>query len=148
MNSEASHVECIVVAPSSALLFKRNPFPELRLIAANIGRKNIVCLLSMIRILREEIPDIVITHSSTDSWLVQVARIFVHRKFGCIRVRHVSAPICANFATKWMYQRFDAVITTSDAIKRNIVDLGLPEKRVFSIPTGLDTNAWKLRTND
>lgn len=147
MNS-LGEMQCVLAASPQALLFSRCPFPDLRIIPSDISRKNLVCLIRMIRVLWKEKPDIVVTHSSTDSWLFQLARMFCYRNIRCVRVRHVSAGIKPNLATKWMYQRFDAVITTSDVIRSNVIKVGVSEHCVFSIPTGLDTDLWALRSKD
>ena len=109
---------------------------------ACIERKSFASLLSMMRVLRELKPDVVVTHSSTDSWLVTVASVLVSCHFRIVRVRHISTPVGRSIFSRWLYRKARAVITTSDEIAgliRRIGGVGIVE----SIPTGVDVDVWQ-----
>jgi glycosyltransferase involved in cell wall biosynthesis len=127
----------IVCCPQSQFIQRAEH--DVRLLPVDISRKSIRCLLSLISLFRTEQPDLVVTHSSTDSWLTVVARFFVKRKFRIIRVRHVSAPISDGVATRFLYGQAESVVTTSSEIRKHVIEkTGLSSNRVFSIPTGVD----------
>lgn len=116
----------------------RGAVSETQLLVGNIARKRFSCLVSMYCLIRRNCPDIIITHSSTDSWLVAVALLFVPFRPKLIRCRHVSAPINKGAATRWLYKRADHIITTSKDIKSEISSrLRIEQARVTSIPTGI-----------
>ncbi|OSM02537.1 putative group 1 glycosyl transferase [Magnetofaba australis IT-1] len=89
-------------------------------------------------------PDVIITHSSTDSWLTAAARVTLGRDIPVIRLRHISAPVTDNFGTRWLYLRASrAVVTTGEMIRQQMIDLNrYPGERIHSIPTGVDLDRF------
>jgi glycosyltransferase involved in cell wall biosynthesis len=82
---------------------------------------------------------VVITHSSVDSWCGGVAARIL--RVPIVRVRHLSVPVGGNPATRLVYRALcDAVITTGEAIREHLIrEVGLSPGKVTSIPTGVDT---------
>jgi glycosyltransferase involved in cell wall biosynthesis len=91
--------------------------------------------------LREHPVDVVNTHSSTDAWLVALARLFLPHKPAVVRTRHVSAPIKPTWATRWLYRKgCDFVVTTGEKLREHVLErTGLTADKVKSVPTGVDT---------
>ncbi len=84
-------------------------------------------------------PDVVNTHSSADSWLVALACATLPVPPAIVRTRHISAPVSANFANRWLYRQARGVATTGESLRRHLLDtLGLDPARVVSVPTGID----------
>ena len=138
-NSSIEDLECSILAASCSQLLSRASAYNVKISSAPIGRKSIFAVYYVHFFLNKEKPDVVVTHSSTDSWLVAMATLFATKKPKIIRMRHVSAVIRPNVATKWLYSRAEYVVTTSEAIKLHIEDaLGIASSRVISVPTGLD----------
>jgi len=136
--------ECLVIVSNNAEILGRNPYVNVSIEPRSIGRKSLNGLFQMIMSLKAAKPDVVITHSSTDSWLATLARIFLFKKFVLIRVRHVSAPVKNRFSTKWMYKQAARVITTSEHIRGHLIgSIGLEESSVLSIPTGIDCERFR-----
>jgi glycosyltransferase involved in cell wall biosynthesis len=113
--------------------------------AVDLRKKRPWTLFRLIKILNHE-PDSTIfsCHSSTDHWLIALARLLSRKKFRIIRYRHISAPLKLNFASKWLYRSgCDRIITTSMAIARNIVKhYDREPSSVNCIPTGVDTSLF------
>jgi glycosyltransferase involved in cell wall biosynthesis len=85
-------------------------------------------------------PDVVNTHSSADSWLVALACATLSTPPAIVRTRHISAPVSANFANRWLYRQAARVATTGESLRRHLVEtLGLDPAQVVSVPTGIDT---------
>ncbi len=110
-----------------------------------LGRKRPAGLLALVRALREKSPDIVNSHSSTDSWLCALAC----RSLGSdapvlVRTRHVSVPIRDHAANRWLYRRAVArTVTTGEALREQLVrDNGLDPARIDSVPTGIDATHY------
>jgi len=56
-----------------------------------------------------------------------------------VRTRHISAPIRRNRATRWLYRSTAHVVSTGEALRREIIDAaGLEPAHVTSVPTGVD----------
>lgn len=110
-------------------------------VALPIARKRLTGLFAMRRWLRDHGPDIVNTHSSTDTWLTALANRLHGRPPVLVRTRHISAPLPNNRGTRWLYTRASRhVVTTGERLREQIIAAtGLDGQRVTSVPTGIDT---------
>jgi glycosyltransferase involved in cell wall biosynthesis len=90
-------------------------------------------------------PDIIVTHSSSDSWLVATAVPFVQQQPAIIRLRHISALVRSGPLNRWLYGRVPVrVVTTGEAIRQMLIErLALDPKQVISIPTGTDLSRFR-----
>ena len=138
-NENVPSITCsLLAAEGSQFSSKRSGFP-VDISLGPIGRKSLTGLGFVFKYLRKHRPDVVITHSSTDSWLVAVATLGLLNTPKIIRMRHVSATISPSWLTRWLYRRAAYIVTTSDAIRAHICEaLGISSDRVTCIPTGLD----------
>jgi glycosyltransferase involved in cell wall biosynthesis len=109
-----------------------------------IARKRPAGVAALARALRAGRPDVVNTHSSTDSWLAALACRLLRDPPAILRTRHVSVPVPNDPATRWLYRRATArVVTTGEALAEQLVrDNGLDPARVESIPTGIDASRY------
>ncbi|MFO1322673.1 MAG: glycosyltransferase family 4 protein [Burkholderiales bacterium] len=84
--------------------------------------------------------DVINTHSSTDAWLVALARTTLPRMPPVVRTRHVSTPINDKPTTRWLYQRATAhLVVTGEALKTQLVhDNDYDAARITSVRTGID----------
>lgn len=134
--------EILIAAPEEAPICSEARIQNLQIAGIAINRKS----YRGYRVLGEAIsgfrPDILVTHSSTDSWLAALANI--GKKIPIVRTRHVSAPIPANPATRWLYTRAsNHVVTTGEALRRQVMQqTGLGADRVTSVPTGIDLQVF------
>lgn len=106
--------------------------------ALPIARKKLKGVFALRAWLQANPVDVINTHSSTDSWLVALARLGLG--IPVVRTRHVSAVIPDNAATRWLYTRgCDFVVTTGEQLRQHVLERAgaLPE-RVVSVPTGID----------
>jgi len=109
-----------------------------------IARKRPGGVFALASALKRHAPDLVNTHSSTDSWLVAIACRLMRAPPPIVRTRHVSVPVPDNTASRWLYRQATArVITTGESLREALVrDLGLDPARVESIPTGIDAGRY------
>jgi FkbM family methyltransferase len=141
---ERGHRVEIWAAPESNILVAagRRAIPHQ---ALPIARKGLRGLRAMRRAIDSSRPDVVNTHSSTDSWLVALARLTLRDPPPVVRTRHISAPVPTDLATRWLYTRATRHIVTTgkrlrDAlIRRN----GFREGRITSVPTGVDAGRFQ-----
>jgi glycosyltransferase involved in cell wall biosynthesis len=135
-----------VICDSESLLSERldQYAPTVSLHKVRLKKKRLPDLLALLRILKTLHPDLVVCHSSTDHWLVAVARALGSVKFPIVRARHISAPISSNAGTRWLYRSgCEAILTTGESIRQAMIDdkLVTPEK-VQSIPTGINSERF------
>jgi glycosyltransferase involved in cell wall biosynthesis len=109
-----------------------------------IGRRNVPALLALRRAIADFRPQVIVTHSSTDSWLVAALRNF-RRRPAVVRVRHLGFRVASGALNRWLYGRAaDHVVTTGQATRKMLIEiLGLEPGSVTSIPTGIDVNRYK-----
>ncbi|MCC6197317.1 MAG: glycosyltransferase family 4 protein [Burkholderiales bacterium] len=84
--------------------------------------------------------DVINTHSSTDTWLVALARSTLRGLPPVVRTRHVSTPINNAWSTRWVYQRATAhIVVTGEALKTQLVQQNrFDPARITSVRTGID----------
>lgn len=131
-----------VLAAHGARIVEEAPRFDVPVTPLPIGRKRPAGLAAMARALRVDPPDIVNTHSSTDSWLCALAcRLIGSHAPVLVRTRHVFVPVSNDLATRWLYRSATArVVTTGEALREQLVrDNGLDPERVDSVPTGVDS---------
>ncbi len=105
--------------------------------------KTVAGFLALRRHLADAKPDVVNTHSSADSWLVALACATLPSPPAIVRTRHISAPVSANFANRWLYRQAARVATTGESLRRHLMEtLGLDPAQVVSVPTGIDTQRF------
>jgi glycosyltransferase involved in cell wall biosynthesis len=99
------------------------------------------------KIIHEKKIEVLHTHSSVDSWVASLAGKWAKVPV-LVRTRHISVPAKSHRLNR-VYQFPDAVITTGEHIRRNLIEgYGLSEDRVVSIPTGVDTSRFFPRAPD
>ena len=104
------------------------------------GPWDLPALLRLRSLLKSGGFDLVHTHSSVDSWLGGMAAPLAGA--ACVRTRHLSVKV-SRHPLNIVYRMPRAVITTGEEIRRHLVeDYGLAPGRVFSIPTGVDTERY------
>jgi glycosyltransferase involved in cell wall biosynthesis len=103
------------------------------------GVRNLGTWVKLRRLLGGGAVDILNTHSSLDSWLGTLAWRSLRDRPLLVRTRHLSTRVKDNRRTRWLYQSPAAIITTGLVTKNLLVErLGVPARRIFSIPTGVE----------
>jgi len=117
----------------------------LNVVALPIGKRRLKGLLALYRWLNSNRPDIVNTHSSTDSWLTAVAAQLMSKPPAIVRTRHISAPIGNTPFSRWLYtQASRHVVTTGEKLRQTLLNVnGYPPDQVTSIRTGIDLHRFK-----
>ena len=137
----------LLLCPPDARIYAEAQARDIPVEAIAIGRKKLAGLRALRRRLQELAPDLVVTHSSTDSWLVALATRFWRAAPPVIRIRHISAPVGRNASTRWLYRRAAAhVVTTGLRLRDDLIrDLQLDADKVSSVPTGIDLVRYSPR---
>ena len=134
--------EVTLLTPESADLYPAARARSIPVVALPIEKKRPRALLAVRRWLaahgREF--DVVNTHSSTDSWLVALARLSLSGAAPVVRTRHVSTRVHNDRATRWLYQSACAhIVTAGEALRLQLArENGFAPERMTSVPTGID----------
>jgi glycosyltransferase involved in cell wall biosynthesis len=136
--------EVHLLCPREARIYDEARQRGVPVTALPIARKGLRGVLAVYRWLRANPADVVNTHSSTDTWLVAIARLFLRKPPPIVRTRHISAPIPKNAASRWLYTRATRhIVTTGERLRETLVrENGFPAVRITSIPTGIDTGRF------
>jgi glycosyltransferase involved in cell wall biosynthesis len=133
--------EVVLACPATARVYAEAPRYGVPVFALPIARKNPGGLLALRRHLARLRPDVVNTHSSTDSWLTALACATLRHGPPIVRTRHISAPVPKNAASRWLYSGAAShVVTTGEALRHQLIEeSGAAPAQVTSVPTGIDT---------
>jgi len=103
------------------------------------GPLDVRALIGLVRLIRRERVSLVHTHSSTDAWLGGTAARLC--RVPVVRTRHVSIAIRRGLNP--VYRRLaDRVNTSGEAIRRLVVEVGVPPERVIAIPAGVNLESF------
>lgn len=135
-----------IAAPAEAQISLAAPKRGIPYFPAPIFNRNFRAIRQLKTVIAEFKPDVVVTHSSTDSWISAFATRF-GRKIPIVRVRHLGAPVRTSTATRFIYRTVPAlVVGTGNAVREMLIkNAALDPSRVFSIPTGTDTEKFAPR---
>ena len=134
-----------LLAPVAARIFAEASRYRVPVIALPIEKKRLGAIGALRDWLRAHPADVINTHSSTDSWLAALAWASMKNAPPIVRTRHISAPVPENIASRWLYRHASRFVVTTGASLRDalVAHLRLDPARVLSIPTGIDTNAFR-----
>ncbi|MBI3146958.1 MAG: glycosyltransferase family 4 protein [Betaproteobacteria bacterium] len=130
----------MLACPGDARIFREATRFKVPAVELPLGRKKPGAVFELRRWLAGQKFDVINSHSSTDTWLVALARLMLLAPPPLVRTRHISAAVPRNLATGWLYRRATSrVVTTGEALRTQLIrDNGLDPNRVISVPTGID----------
>ena len=132
--------EVALVVPREANIHAAAMKRGLPVAALPIARKGLRGVLALRSWLSDHRPDVINTHSSTDTWLTALACATLRQPPPVVRTRHISAPIPNDPLTRWLYLRATRhIVTTGEGLRSQLVrDNRFPVERITSVPTGID----------
>lgn len=137
--------ELTVICPGQAELYRIAENAGLTTVALPIGKKKWAGFAALRSWLGRYRPDIVNTHSSTDSWLTAIAVRTLAHPPAVVRTRHVSVPISRNLFSRWLYTRgCRHIVTTGEKLRGTLIaENGFAPGRITSVRTGIDLGRFK-----
>jgi glycosyltransferase involved in cell wall biosynthesis len=135
--------EITIACPGHARIATEASRYDVPVTPLHIEFKTVAGFIAVRNLLAASTYDVVNTHSSADSWLTALACSTLPTPPAIVRTRHISAPVSGNFANRWLYRQAQAVVTTGEVLRKDlIVRLDLPAVKAVSIPTGIDTQRF------
>ena len=133
-----------LIAPREARIHGAALKRGLNVVALPIASKGIRGMLALRSWLKEHRPDVLNTHSSTDSWLSAIACATLFTPPAIVRTRHISARVPNDPLTRWLYLKATRhIVTTGEGLRAQLVrENGFPQERITSVPTGVDLNRF------
>ncbi|MGR8998590.1 MAG: glycosyltransferase [Gammaproteobacteria bacterium] len=137
--------ELTLICPEEAEIYRIAKSRGLDVVALPIGKKSREGVTALRNWIKLHQPDVINTHSSTDSWLVALATLFMKNRPAVVRTRHISAPVANNSASRWLYTRScDHVVTTGEKLRETFInENGYPPFHITSVRTGIDLFRFK-----
>jgi glycosyltransferase involved in cell wall biosynthesis len=134
-----------LICPRQSQIFKRAQSQGLTIYPVSSFRKTALSSWSSVfRLIRRLGPTVVNTHSSDDTWIAGLISRLLRVPL-IIRTRHVSTPIGSTFSYRYFPH---LIITTSAAIRADLVERGLDDQKIIEIPTGVDLKRFKFSPQD
>jgi len=133
-----------VAAPAQSKILHRAQDAGLPVMPVDFQKKNPLSVFRIVSLINKVRPDIVNTHSSSDSWVSSIAATLSKTRPKIIRTRHLSAPIRKSYTNRVIYNVLpDAVITTGEEIRQMMIhSSGFHASKIVSIPTGIDLECF------
>lgn len=130
----------IIAAPEQSTIAKKARETGIDFLPAFFNKKNPLAVVKMLSLLGKVRPDIVNTHSSSDSWVATIASRLSRTRPRIVRTRHLSTPISTSYLSRLIYDILpDAVMTTGEEIRHKMIsDNRFSASKIFSVPTGVD----------
>jgi glycosyltransferase involved in cell wall biosynthesis len=134
-----------LLTPRTAQIFAAAQQRHLPTAALPIARKTLSGFWQLRHWLHSTPLDCLITHSSVDSWLAALACQTLAKPPVLIRLRHISAAVPRNPASRWLYTRgCHHIVTTGEALRQQLIrENGFAADRITSIPTGIDLQRFQ-----
>ena len=138
--------EMILIAPINGTLLKRCKEDGFKVISIYFTKpKTLLNIFKMMWIIWREKPDVIATHSSTDSWAGLFASTICKVKKR-VRYRHVSTPVKPNLLNRLQYKLLaNLILTTGECTRKPlIINFRLNRNKVLSVPTPVKKIACPL----
>ncbi len=138
-----------IAAPADAQITLAAPKRNIPVYPVPIFHRNLRALSGLREVIRNYRPDVIVTHSSTDSWVTALATRF-GKAVPVVRVRHLGAAVRSNLTSKFIYGKVPTlVVSTGTAVREMLINnLKLDPSRVHSVPSGTDTEKFSPRDRD
>lgn len=135
-----------IAAPAEAQIALAAPKRGIPFYPVPIFKRTLRAIRALRQTIKEYNPDVVVTHSSTDSWLTAMTTRF-GRAIPVVRVRHLGAPVRSSPTSRFIYKTVPTlVVGTGSAVCEMLIrNVALDPSRVVSIPTGTDTEKFAPR---
>lgn len=129
-----------IAAPKDSNIFKRALKAGVKVFHCDFQKWNPRSFFRIYSLIKNEVIDILNTHSSSDSWVATMAARLLNVRPKIIRTRHLSTPISKSLLSHMIYNILpDVVVTTGEEIRQRMIkENRFNPSRILSIPTGVN----------
>jgi len=138
--SKRGHKFIIACHKNSILAYKSKEAGIKTYEVSMVKQAHLLTIPKLINIIKNERVDIVVTHSSVDSWAGGLAAKLTGRKL--IRFRHNLYQIGKDPLTKFIYHIPDVIVCISGEVKRTLVKCGIRINKMNIIYDSVDINKF------
>lgn len=134
-----------ILCPENAPLHGLAREAGLTVVTMPLRRKNLQNLQQLRGWLKENRSsiDVINSHNSADTWLVALANLTLSNPVPLVRTRHASGVPRNNWTTRWLFRKACAhIVTTGEALRQQMADIGVPMAQSTSVPSGVDTQRF------
>jgi len=134
----------IIACHKSSMLAKKSRELGLTVYEVNMVKQaHLSTIPKLVKIIKQENVDIVVTHSSVDSWAGGFAARLTGRKL--VRFRHNIYAIGKGPLTRFIYSIPDVIVCISDEVKRALLESGIKDKGMKVIHSSVDIKRFDPR---
>jgi glycosyltransferase involved in cell wall biosynthesis len=133
-----------IASPADAPIFEAAKRRQIPIHPVALNRRSVASVRAFARVIGQLKPQVIVTHSSSDSWIAAVATRLPSARTAIVRTRHLSTPVAPGILNRWLYGSVPArVVTTGEIIRKHLIErLGLNADKVVSVPTGADVSRF------
>lgn len=137
--------EVQLICPPEAEIYRIAKQRGLEVTGMPIAKKSLKGILQMRKWVLANQPDIINTHSSTDSWITALATCWMKQRPGIVRTRHISTPIAKRASSRWLYTvASQHIVTTGIKLRKSLIEQNeFPAEQITSVRTGVDLTRFK-----
>jgi glycosyltransferase involved in cell wall biosynthesis len=133
----------MIAAPADSVIFRKAGEAGITVLPVVFRKTNPLSIFRTASLIDRERPDIINTHSSSDSWVATIAAKISRTRPSVIRTKHLSTQVGSSLSARMIYTILpDAIITTGEEIRNNMIKAGVPAEKIVSIPTGIDIDRF------
>jgi glycosyltransferase involved in cell wall biosynthesis len=139
-----------IAAPADAPIFDAGTRRNIPVHSVALNQRSLPSVRDFARLVRDFKPHVIVTHSSSDSWITAVATRMPSSRAAIVRTRHLSTPVAPGILNRWLYGSVPArVVTTGEIIRAHLIEtLSVDPDKVVSVPTGADISRFHCGDRD
>ncbi len=139
--------QVIIACRKGSILARKAEAAGIKVYEVNMVKQaHLSTVPKLIRIMKNEGVEIIVTHSSVDSWAGGIAAKLAGRRL--VRFRHNLYPIGRDPLTKFIYAIPDRIVAISNTVKTVMKGYGIRGKRITVISDSVDIERFSPEAGD
>lgn len=140
---ELGHTVYLLANPNAQIIEKAK-LNDINVITLKMTKKTIfTSILFLLKLIKKLDLDLIVSHGSTDSWIVALTKIFCFNKIHIIRERHNMYEIKGLISKLQHRYLFDYIIAISDVIKDYLIELKVKKEKILMLPSVVDIKKFQ-----
>lgn len=145
---ELGHTVYLLANPNAQIIEKAK-INNINVITLKMTKKTIfTSILFILKLIKKLDLDLIISHGSTDSWIVALTKIFSFNKIHIMRERHNMYEIKGLISKLQHRYLFDNILAVSDIVKDYLIKLKVKEEKILLLPDVVDIKKFQSVNSD